>query len=213
MLTRLTALPALVLAALAVLCAPAGWSAGQGETIVVVGDSLSSGYGLTAEQSWVALLADRLEAEAYGYEVVNASIAGDTSAGGLTRLPRLLEAHSPALVVIELGGNDGLRGQPVATLRANLAKMIELSKANGARVLLAGMQIPPNYGPSYTRSLAAVYPELAAEFDVALIEFLLDGVALHPELMQPDNIHPNAAGQEIVFANVWPVLSKLLEAK
>jgi acyl-CoA thioesterase-1 len=196
---------------LAVLCAPAGWSAGRGETIVVVGDSLSSGYGLTAEQSWVSMLAQRLEAEAYGYEVVNASIAGDTTAGGLARLPRLLESHKPAVVVIELGGNDGLRGQPVATLRANVAKMIELSKASGARVLLAGMQIPPNYGPAYTRSLAAVYPELAKEYDVTLVEFLLEGVALHPELMQHDNIHPNADGQKIVFANVWPVLSPLLE--
>ncbi len=159
------------------------------------------------------MLANRLEAEAYGYEVVNASIAGDTSAGGLARLPRLLDTHSPALVVIELGGNDGLRGQPVATLRANLAKMIELSQARGARVLLAGMQIPPNYGTAYTRSLASVYPELAAQFDVALVEFLLEGVALHPELMQQDNIHPNAAGQEIVFANVWPVLAEMLQPR
>jgi acyl-CoA thioesterase-1 len=207
MLKRLT-----VLFVLAVLCIPAGGSAEQKQTIVVLGDSLSSGYGMTAEQSWVAMLSSRLEAEAYGYEVVNASIAGDTSAGGLARLPRLLDAHSPQLVVIELGGNDGLRGQPVATLRANLAKMIELSKARGARVLLAGMQIPPNYGQAYTRSLAAVYPELAAQFDVALVGFLLEGVALHPELMQHDNIHPNAAGQKLVFANVWPVLSGLLRA-
>jgi len=202
-----------MLVALAVLCAPASWSAGQKQTIVVVGDSLSSGYGLTAEQSWVAMLSRRLEAEAYGYEVVNASIAGDTSAGGLARLPRLLAAHSPAVVVIELGGNDGLRGQPVETLRANLAQMIELSKAQGARVLLAGMQIPPNYGPVYTRSLSAIYPELASKFEVALVAFLLEGVALHPELMQHDNIHPNAAGQRIVFANVWPVLSELLRAR
>jgi acyl-CoA thioesterase-1 len=216
MLKRLKASPLsllVVLAALAVLCGPAASSAGQEKTIVVVGDSLSSGYGLAAEQSWVAMLSRRLEAEAYGYEVVNASIAGDTSAGGLARLPRLLEAHSPALVVIELGGNDGLRGQPVAALRANLAKMIELSQARGARVLLAGMQIPPNYGQAYTRALAAVYPELAAQFDVALVGFLLEGVALHSDLMQQDNIHPNAAGQKIVLANVWPVLSGLLDAR
>jgi acyl-CoA thioesterase-1 len=211
MLRRLTAFPALLLLVLAVLHTPAAFTAGEEKTIVVVGDSLSSGYGLTAEQSWVALLADRLEAEAYGYEVVNASIAGDTSAGGLARLPRLLDTHSPEVVVIELGGNDGLRGQPVATLKANLAKMIELSQAKGARVLLAGMQIPPNYGPAYTRSLAAVYPELADKFDVALVSFLLEGVALQPALMQHDSIHPNAAGQEIVFANVWPVLSALLD--
>jgi acyl-CoA thioesterase I len=215
MVRSLNTLSRFVLATFALLVvfyAPAGWSAGQTQTIVVVGDSLSSGYGMTAEQSWVAMLRSRLEAEAYGYEVVNASIAGDTSAGGLARLPRLLEAHSPAIVVIELGGNDGLRGVPAATLRANLTQMIELSKMHGARVLLAGMQIPPNYGQAYTSALAAVYPDLARQLDVALVGFLLEGVALHPELMQQDNIHPNPAGQKIVFANVWPVLSGLLHA-
>ena len=156
---------------------------------------------------------DRLDSEGYGYEVVNASIAGDTSAGGLARLPRLLDAHSPSIVVLELGGNDGLRGQPVEALRANLSRMIELSKQHGARVVLAGMQIPPNYGPAYTHALAAVYPELTAKFDVALVDFLLDGVALHPELMQADNIHPNAKGQKIVFDNVWPVLSRVLSKR
>jgi acyl-CoA thioesterase-1 len=200
---RLTALIALT-----ILWAPAASSAGQ--TIVVVGDSLSSGYGLAAEQSWVAMLEDRLQREGYGYEVVNASIAGDTSAGGLARLPRLLDLHTPAVVVIELGGNDGLRGQPVQSLRENLSRMIEMSLQRGARVLLAGMQIPPNYGPSYTRALAGVYPELAARFDVALVDFLLDGVALNPTLMQQDGVHPNAAGQKILFENVWAALSKLL---
>jgi len=196
------------LLALTVFCLPAARGAGQ--TIVVVGDSLSSGYGIAAGQSWVAMLEDRLQAEGYGYQVVNASISGDTSAGGLARLPRLLELHDPTLVVIELGGNDGLRGQPVATLRANLTKMIELSRASGAQVLLAGMQIPPNYGMAYTQALAAVYPEVAEQFDAALIEFLLADVALQRDLMQPDGIHPNAAGQEIVFANVWRVLGPML---
>jgi acyl-CoA thioesterase I len=196
------------LLALTAVCLPAAHGAGQ--TIVVVGDSLSSGYGIAAGQSWVAMLEDRLQAEGYGYQVVNASIAGDTSAGGLARLPRLLELHDPTLVVIELGGNDGLRGQPVAALRANLTKMIELSRASGAQVLLAGMQIPPNYGTTYTQALAAVYPELAEQFDAALIEFLLADVALQRELMQPDGIHPNAAGQEIVFSNVWRVLGPML---
>ena len=196
---------------LAVLFVSASASAAQ--TIVVVGDSLSSGYGLTAEQSWVAMLRERLDAEAYGYEVVNASIAGDTSAGGLARLPRLLKEHSPEVVVIELGGNDGLRGQPVDTLRANLAKMIELSQQRGARVLLAGMQIPPNYGPAYMQSFAAVYTELSMRYHVALVDFLLAGVALHPELMQADGIHANAAGQKIVFDNVWRVLPGVLHAR
>jgi acyl-CoA thioesterase I len=200
-----------VLVSLAVLFVSASASAAQ--TIVVVGDSLSSGYGLTAEQSWVAMLRERLDAEAYGYDVVNASIAGDTSAGGLARLPRLLAEHSPEVVVIELGGNDGLRGQPVDTLRKNLAKMIELSQQRGARVLLAGMQIPPNYGPTYTQAFAAVYSELSMRYHVALVEFLLADVALHPELMQPDGIHANAAGQKIVFANVWRVLPGVLRAQ
>jgi acyl-CoA thioesterase-1 len=199
------------LVALTVICLPAAHGAGQ--TIVVVGDSLSSGYGIAAEQSWVAMLEDRLQSEGYGYQVVNASIAGDTTAGGLARLPRLLDLHDPKLVVIELGGNDGLRGQPVATLRANLKKMIELSQQAGAEVVLAGIQIPPNYGGTYTQALAAVYPELAREHDTALIEFLLADVALHDELMQPDGIHPNAAGQEIVFENVWRVLGPLLMAR
>jgi acyl-CoA thioesterase-1 len=206
MLARLAALLALT-----VLYVPAGWSAGQ--TIVVVGDSLSSGYGLTAADSWVAMLTKRLEAEAYGYEVVNASIAGDTSAGGLARLPRLLDTYDPSIVVIELGGNDGLRGQPIEAVRANLARMIELSLERGARVLLAGMQIPPNYGPAYTSRFAAMYPELAMKYDVTLVDFLLEGVALHPSLMQADNIHPNAGGQKAVLANVWPVLVGMLPAR
>jgi acyl-CoA thioesterase-1 len=196
---------------LTVFCLPA--ARGAGNTIVVVGDSLSSGYGTGAEQSWVAMLTETLRSEGYGHRVVNASIAGDTSAGGLARLPRLLEQHDPGLVIIELGGNDGLRGQPVAVLRANLAKMIALCSASGAAVVLAGMRIPPNYGPAYTQQLAAVYPELAAEHGAALIEFLLADVALHGELMQPDGIHPNAAGQKVVFANVWRVLEPLLAAR
>jgi acyl-CoA thioesterase-1 len=177
---------------------------------MVVGDSLSSGYGLDSGQSWVTLLENHVGQQAYGYEVVNASIAGDTSAGGLARLPSLLEAHRPAIVVIELGGNDGLRGQPVPRLRENLARMIELVQGTGARALLTGIQIPPNYGPVYTDSFAKVYSELALQYDVPLVEFLMNGVALHPELMQGDRIHPNAAGQRPMFENVWAVLSGLL---
>ncbi|HEX5419727.1 MAG TPA: arylesterase [Gammaproteobacteria bacterium] len=190
------------------LWAPAGWTAPK--TIVVVGDSLSSGYGLTTEQSWVSLLKQRLKAQGYGYQVVNASIAGDTSAGGRARLPDLIVRHLPSIVVIELGGNDGLRGQPAASLRKNLAQMIELSQHAGARVLLLGVRMPPNYGPEYTKAFADVYPSLADEYHVALVGFLLQGVALHPDLMQADGIHPNAQGQAIVFQNVWPVLKTLL---
>ncbi len=192
----------------AALCLPAAFGAGR--TIVVVGDSLSSGYGIAAEQSWVALLKERLGKEGYGYDVVNASIAGDTSAGGLSRLPRLLAAHSPSLIVIELGGNDGLRGQPIDALRDNLAKMIEQSQRAGARVALAAVQIPPNYGPAYTSAMAAVYPDLAQRFGATLVDLALADVALKPELMQSDGIHPNAAGQKIVFASIWRALGPLL---
>jgi acyl-CoA thioesterase I len=180
-------------------------------TIVVLGDSLSSGYGLAGAPSWVQLLADRLAAQGYEYEVVNASIAGDTSAGGLARLPRLLATQAPGIVVIELGGNDGLRGQPVPNLEHNLAQMIELAQGAGARVILAGIQIPPNYGPAYTDALRAIYPELAAEYGVPLVPFLMEGVALDGSLMQPDRIHPNAAGQSHMLENVWAVLIGLID--
>jgi acyl-CoA thioesterase-1 len=185
-----------------------GWSAES--TIVVVGDSLSSGYGLPLDQSWVSMLEDRLQAEGYGYDVVNASISGDTSSGGLARLPGLLDSHRPAIVIIELGGNDGLRGQPVHSLRANLSAMIELAKDRGARPVLTGMQIPPNYGPSYASAFAAVYEELASQHDIPLVGFLLDNVALNSELMQSDGIHPNARGSEVMLDNVWNVLAELL---
>jgi acyl-CoA thioesterase-1 len=199
-----------LVATLVVLLEWAPCAFGAGEKIVVVGDSLSSGYGLGQAPSWVALLEERLSEEGYGYEVVNASISGDTSAGGLSRLPRLLETHDPEWVVIELGGNDGLRGQPVASLRSNLSRMIELAKASGAQVLLAGIQIPPNYGQAYTRALAQVYPDLASAHEVPLVEFLLDGVALEANLMQGDGLHPNAAGQKVIYENVWRTLETLL---
>ncbi len=194
---------------LAVGCAPA--SAAARGTIVILGDSLSSGYGLGGAPSWVTLLQDRLDAQGYEYDVVNASIAGDTSAGGLARLPRLLQSHSPDVVILEMGGNDGLRGQPTSVLRDNLRQMIQLSKDHGAEVLVAGIQIPPNYGPAYTQSLARIYPELSAEMSVALVEFLMDGVALNADLMQFDRVHPNPDGQPVMLENVWPVLAGLLE--
>lgn len=180
-------------------------SPGPGQSILVLGDSLSAAYGITEEESWVALMRDRLTAEGYGYHVLNASISGDTTSGGLRRLIRALEQHAPALVIIELGGNDGLRGTPLRTIRQNLAEMIERSLDAGARVVLAGMMIPPNLGP-YADAFARMYPELAAEYEVALIGFFLDGIALDRSLMQPDGIHPTAAAQPLVLDNVWPVL-------
>jgi len=181
-----------------------------GPAIVVLGDSLSSGYGLNGAPSWVTLLERRLVDQGYDYDVVDAAISGDTTAGGLSRLPRLLDLHSPAIVVIELGGNDGLRGQPVANMRKNLASIIELVREHGAEVVLTGIQIPPNYGPLYTEQFAAAYRELAAEFDVALVEFLMDGVALEDHMMQADRVHPNAEGQPVMLDNVWSVLQGLL---
>jgi acyl-CoA thioesterase I len=197
-----------ILLVLAIQGLPASWGAER--TIVVVGDSLSSGYGLDGEPSWVAMLEERLRSEGYGYEVVNASIAGDTSAGGLARLPRLLERFAPSWVIIELGGNDGLRGQPVANMRDNLARMIELARADDARVLLLGMRMPPNYGEAYSDALHGAYADLGQEYHVPLVGFLMDGVALDASLMQHDGIHPNAAGQHVMLENVWQVLSGLL---
>lgn len=184
----------------------------QSQTVLIVGDSLSSGFGVEADKSWVALLQDRLESEGYGYRVVNASISGDTTGGGLRRLPRALEQHDPDIVLLELGGNDGLRGTPVNVIRSNLGQMIELARDRGAAVILAGMQMPPNYGSSYTEAFAGLYRELAADFGIALIGFFMEGVALEPAYMQADGIHPNEAGQPILLQNVWQVLEPKLRS-
>ncbi len=180
------------------------------ETIVVLGDSLSAGFGLEMRESWVSLLQQRLSEEGYGYTVVNASISGDTTAGGLARLPRVLEQHRPSIVLVELGGNDGLRGLPVPRLRANLEQIITLADAAGAQVVLAGIQIPPNYGPQYAQAFAAAFHEVATQRNVPLVDFILENVALDPSLMQADGIHPNAAGQPVILDTVWAVLAELL---
>ena len=180
------------------------------QTIVVLGDSLSSGYGLGTAASWVAILEERLDQEAYEYDVVNASIAGDTSTGALNRLPRLLDRHQPGIVIIELGGNDGLRGQPIDLLRDNLSRMIEIVVERGAKPVLTGIQIPPNYGPAYTAQFAGVYRELADRYEVPFVEFLMEGVALDPSRMQSDRMHPNSQGQGPMFENVWVILADLL---
>ena len=180
-------------------------------TILAFGDSLSAAYGIRPEQGWVALLAQRLPAQGYGYQIVNASVSGETSAGGLERLPRALALHHPAIVILELGANDGLRGLPVSAMRENLAHMLQLSQAAGARVLLIGIRIPPNYGPRYGEEFAQVFPELARQFHVPLVPFLLRDVALDPARMQEDGMHPNAAGEPAVLDNVWPYLKPLLE--
>jgi acyl-CoA thioesterase I len=179
-------------------------------TILVFGDSLSAALGLRPEQGWVELLARRLHSQGYGYEVINASVSGETSSGGLQRLPRALDLHRPAVVVLELGANDGLRGLPVDALRANLAQMVRLSQAAGARVLLVGIRLPPNYGQRYGEQFAGVYPGLAQADHLPLVPFLLQDVALNPKLMQEDGLHPNAAGEPVVLENVWPHLKSLL---
>lgn len=189
---------------------PAAAFAGEAKKILVVGDSLSAGYGLARDESWVALLSERLREQGYDYEVVNASITGDTTRGGLARLPATLKRQQPAVVIIELGGNDGLRGLPVTEMRANLAGMIRAAREADARVLLLGMRIPPNYGPAYARNFAGTFAELAREFDVSSVPFFLDGVALDDEMMQGDGIHPNAKAQPRMLDNVWPTLEPLL---
>jgi len=180
-------------------------------TLLVFGDSLSAAYGLRAEQGWVALLQHRLHDEGYGYTVVNASISGETTAGGRARLPRALQQHHPAIVVLELGANDGLRGLPVPDAQGNLGAMIAAIQHAGAQVLLVGILIPPNYGPKYSSSFAQMFQQLAGERKVAFVPFLLDGIALDPDLMQQDGLHPRAEGEPRVLENVWQHLRPLLE--
>lgn len=194
-------------AGLALMCMAQNAAAG---TVLIVGDSISAGFGLDTSKGWVALLEQRLKHEGFDDKVVNASISGDTSAGGLARLPAALAAHQPDVVIIELGGNDGLRGQPPAQLKQNLASMIDQSKSKGAKVLLLGMQLPPNYGPRYTQAFAEVYGALAKDKSVPLVPFFLDGVGGHPELMQADQLHPAVGAQGKLLENVWPTLKPLL---
>ena len=181
-----------------------------GATVLVLGDSISAAYGIQREQGWVSRLRERLAA-AGDWQVINASISGETTGGGLARLPDALAEHDPEVVIIELGGNDGLRGYPVARIRDNLNRVVELVQDTGAVPLLVGMQIPPNYGPRYTRAFAAVFGEVAEQRDVALVPFILERVALIPELMQSDGIHPTAEAQNALLDTVWPHLAPLLE--
>ncbi len=179
--------------------------------ILVVGDSLSAGYGLAQGQSWPSLLEKRLRQMRLDYNVVNASISGDTTAGGRSRIGAALEQTKPAIVIIALGGNDGLRGQPIQAMRDNLAAMITAAQARKARVVLVGMQIPPNYGFDYTRDFEQSYGMLARRHKAALVPFLLAGMAQRRELFQADGIHPVAAAQPILLDNVWAVLRPLLK--
>ena len=179
--------------------------------ILVLGDSISAAYGIRVDEGWVALLQKRLASQGYGYRVVNASVSGETTGGGAARLARALKLHTPAIVVLELGGNDGLRGLPIAQMRSNLDAMIRQSRAAGARVVLVGMRIPPNYGPDYTQKFQGVYTDLAKRYELPLVPFLLERVALNPVLMQADGIHPGPAGQALLLETLWPSLRPLLQ--
>jgi len=178
--------------------------------ILVVGDSLSAAYGIRRDAGWVSLLQQRLRRQGYPHRVINASISGDTTAGGLARLPAALAQFKPNIILIELGANDGLRGLDFHQTRSNLAQMIRLSRAAGCRVLLLGMMLPPNFGKAYTERFMQLYKELAESEGVPLIPFFLEGVADRAEWMQPDGLHPNALGQPRMLANVWPLLQPLL---
>jgi acyl-CoA thioesterase-1 len=181
--------------------------------ILVLGDSVSAGYGLESQQSWVSLLQAKLTAQGYGYRVINASVSGETTTGGAARLPRALELHQPKIVIIELGGNDGLRGLPLGTSRTNLQRMIEMSREAGAKVLLLGMKIPPNYGPRYAQGFESVFRELASTYQLAFEPFFLEKIALEQGMMQADGLHPTAKAQPIMLDTVWPVLRPLLKAR
>ena len=179
---------------------------------MVLGDSLSSAYGLAVDQGWVSLLQQRLRQKGYPHQIVNASASGDTTANGLTRLPTALREHRPDIVIVELGGNDGLRAQPVDLIRDNLDSIITAIQSNGAQVVLAGMRLPPNYGPAYVKASEKIYPDLAAQYGVVLIPFFMEGVATVTELMQNDGVHPGAEAQPILLDNVWPYLQPLLKS-
>jgi acyl-CoA thioesterase-1 len=187
-----------------------GAAAAQSHIILSFGDSLSAAYRLQPEEGWVALLQRRLHDQGYEYQIINASVSGETSSGGLERLPHLLALHHPAVVLLELGANDGLRGLPLPIVHDNLAHMITLVKDSGARVLLLGIRLPPNYGARYGNGFADLYSDLARQYQVPLVPFLLAGVALDPALMQDDGLHPIAAGEPRVLDTVWPYLLPLL---
>ena len=197
----------LLLSTLLLLLLPAAQGAPR---ILVLGDSLSAAHGMAQKEGWVSLLQQRLQREGYPHRVVNASISGETSSGALARLPRELDIHAPHIVLIELGGNDGLRGLSLEALEANLAAMIEMVLDRGAKPLLVGMRLPPNYGPAFTGRFAALFPALARRYNIPLVPFLLEGLTSKRAFFQADGIHPNAAAQPLMLENVWSRLRELL---
>ena len=188
-----------------------GWAAESEPVLLVYGDSLSAAYGIAEEDGWVNLLTQKLEQESFSFEVVNGSVSGETTVGGLARLPAMLNSFSPALVILELGANDGLRGLPLTVIRENLLTMIDLIQQSGADVLLAGIQIPPNYGPRYTLPFFEQFIDIAKDKDLPLVPFLIDRIPQQPELMQNDGLHPKAEAQFMILENVWPVVQPMLK--
>ena len=189
----------------------AGAYGAESPTVLIFGDSLSAGYGIDVDQSWATLLQSRLESVGYEHRVVNASISGETTEGGAARIDSALSEFSPELIILELGGNDGLRGFPPQRMKGNLEKIVARATASGASVVLLGIRIPTNYGTRYTQAFEAVYRDVANDFDIEWIEFFMEGVALNDELLQEDRIHPNAAAQPILLDNAWPIISATLE--
>lgn len=201
-------------AAAALLMAAASASAYSApKTVLVLGDSLSAEYGLARGTGWVALAEKKVKAQKLDAEIVNASVSGETTSGGRSRLPALLTKHKPGLVVIELGANDGLRGLPVAAAQANLKAMAEAAGQAGAKVMLVGIRIPPNYGRDYSEKFYAMYGVLSRELKAPLVPFMLEGVAEKTEMFQPDRLHPLAAAHPTILNNIWPVLEKSIKAK
>lgn len=183
------------------------------KTLLVLGDSLSAAYGIEQQQGWVALLEKRLGIEYPDITVVNASISGETTSGGLTRLPKLLDRHQPAYIVLELAANDGLRGTSLAVIKHNLGQLITLSQKAGAKVLVVGIRLPPNYGPRYTEKFFNLFELMATQYGTYRAPFLMENVALEPSLIQSDRLHPTAEAQPILLENVWPDLKKMLDSK
>jgi acyl-CoA thioesterase-1 len=183
----------------------------ESKTILVFGDSLSAAYGIQQSQGWASLLQQKLDAKSIPYQVVNASVSGETTSGGLARFPAALERSKPSIVIIELGANDGLRGLRMKSMKKNLQAMIMQAKVRHAKVLLVGMRIPPNYGIRYTKSFANTYQSLSEENEIALVPFMMKDVSENSELMQADRLHPNAKGQSMILDNIWPSLSGLLK--
>ncbi len=199
-----------MLRGLVILFASIFFQSAQSATLLVWGDSLSAAYGIAQESAWPTLLEHKLTQEGYRYQVVNASISGETTAGGLARLPEALSRNKPSIILIELGANDGLRSLPLPAMRANLASMIEKSQAAGARVVLIGIRMPPNFGPVFDEKFRSIYTELAKKYNTGLVPFMMEGFAQKADLFQGDGIHPLASAQPMILNNIWPALKPLL---